>query len=172
MFKFKTYTNGDFIKKVDIFNSTPAMDIPGKLSAIAIALKEYINNMNTNTKSYLLELVNGDGGIVAYVNTYISDTKANLSNYISTNPNNTYTVSAINSALGCGELRDITYDNKSRINGYKNGVMAYSSIEYNDDDNIIKYVEAKTIGAISESITYIVSYFIDGKIKTILKENK
>lgn len=158
-----TFTANAYVKNVEIYKSTRAIDVPDKLNAVSNDFKtwfnteliskstEHINSSMTAITNYL----NND--IIAGINTFKSTLENNIGVYLDSQGAG-YSIPQVNSFIFSGNSISPEYDSDGRVTRYGNQYNETFDCEYNEDSKIIKFKEKITISGIPTVESYEVTY--------------
>jgi len=140
-FTNKNFENPDYSNEVKIFNNTPAVEIPGRINAVADDLKSYlnqsINDDDIGIKGYVNKTVNGEDGIVPFINNFVNDESEGVIPYLNTlvNDPSDGMIKHVNT-----QIQSIT----DYINGFVNnpaaGFLPYFNNLINGPKGIVNYI--------------------------------
>ena len=166
-----------YTANVQIFKSTPALEIPNKLNAVAVDFKEwnntelgtkgvgYLNSGIVDTVDYLNSSMRTitnyiNSVVVANQNTFTSEMKTSqniLMSKMETSTRVGYSISQVNSLEFSGNST-IEYDENKNITKVVQGAKETSSIAYNSENKIISFTEKITVDSSLYTKNYTVEY--------------
>jgi len=177
-----------YTANVQIFKSTPALEIPNKLNAVAVDFKEwnntelgtkgvgYLNSGIVDTVDYLNSSMRTitnyiNSVVVANQNTFTSEMETSQNTFTSEMETNIggylddsgagYSISQVNSLEFSGNST-IEYDENKNITKVVQGAKETSSIAYNSENKIISFTEKITVDSSLYTKNYTVEYDLNG----------
>ena len=157
----------EFTTDVEIFTSTKARDIPSKIDAIAVDLKENVNINNAAMVDYMnndvLSHVNSEMELITTdYNTIMNNMINNMGMYVSSQDVG-YSVAQTNSLIWSGP-GTVTYDANGNVTEAVEGPKTTKNIVYDTDGNLTSFTEELLVDGVTYTKSFTVSYDANGNI--------